>query len=485
MFTQLRLSLCAFILLGFFQILKGQREIDVSWDFNSLSDRFCSGWANATSSLIDLEKHVENGELRLSIVGWNPKLDSPSLFLNITSRHYLVMRARYSGIAKEAQWLLRSGATISPAEQLLIRTSYWSSRVPMKAISDTGHSLATHEREALVDGNLYSSFIATMLPFEVIFDLGSYRWITRIKITPMAGIHSPRRCVLLRSITSGIGPFENATSFLLSNKAEEQIITGFHSYGRYFKLLVLDNYGLSNGIPASLPIADDTLPEGEDPGYYTQPNKTTHRPASKPTTKPTSQPTSQPTAQPVGDPTSQPSSHPSGQPSASPSLSSGSTTHAPIVLPSETGILEIALEGFDESVSVSSFSLNNDGAYHVYYLPLYQKLIGNLLRMRMELLYSKTYNREVFQAGHGQLFHEEMAFDYIRVARAPEIWKVRGCLDKYYESPNYMNPKYNVTNRLEMINNHLPIYSFTKSNLSFQFATTYDCPLEGKEESNL
>ena len=131
----------------------GQREIDVSWDFNSENDRFRSGWVNATYSTIDLESRVDGGELRLSITGWNPRIDSPSLFLNITSRHYLIMRSRYGGIASNAQWLFRTGVALSPAEQLLIRTSYWTSRGPIKAIADTGYAAASSSRDLAVDGD--------------------------------------------------------------------------------------------------------------------------------------------------------------------------------------------------------------------------------------------------------------------------------------------------------------------------------------------
>jgi hypothetical protein len=52
-------------------------------------------------------------------------------------------------------------------------------------------------------------------------------------------------------------------------------------------------------------------------------------------------------------------------------------------------------------------------------------------------------------------------------------------LDKYYETPNYINPRYNVTTRKNFINNHLPWQDFDKNTLDLQYATTYDCPLAG------
>jgi hypothetical protein len=387
--TSIEGILIIIVLFAIFASVYPQREIDVSWDFNNPFDPSKSGWANASKALTDVDSRVESGELRLSITGWKPKLDSPSLFLNLTTRHFLIMRARYNGIATQAQWLLRSGATASSAEQLLVRTSSWSSRTPMKAISDSAHSFPGNSRSNLVDGDRYSSFVANTLPFEVVFDLSSFRWVNKLKITTNDRHLSPMNCLLLYSTTSGVGPFQNATSFTFSNSSFEQTVSGFQSFGRYWKLIVLDSYN-------------------------------------------------------------------------SPKVA----------------ISEIDFEAYDESVTVLPFKLQTDNQYHTYYLPLYQNLIGNLLRLRMELLFLKSFDSS-FVAAHGQSFHEDLAIDYIRIARAPEIWKVRGCLDKYYESGNYQSPQYNISNVKEMINDHLPIYSFHKYNLSLQFATTYDCPLEG------
>jgi hypothetical protein len=126
------------------------------------------------------------------------------------------------------------------------------------------------------------------------------------------------------------------------------------------------------------------------------------------------------------------------------------------------------------------FEINNNGVYQNYYLPIFPYLLGTLLKMRLELTYGDSPASQKEIKSMGNLFRESLTIDYIRIMRAPEIWRVRGCLDKYYNSANYQFPDYNITNVEEMINNHLPIYSFIENQLALQFATTYDCPISGK-----
>ena len=98
--------------------------------------------------------------------------------------------------------------------------------------------------------------------------------------------------------------------------------------------------------------------------------------------------------------------------------------------------------------------------------------------MRMELIYSNRYAASNAAKG-STTFRDGLAIDFVRIVRAPEIWRVRGCLDKYYSNSNLLDPQYNVTTVVDFINNHLPIRSFIKNELSLQYATTYDCPSTG------
>lgn len=97
-------------------------ELDVSWDFNDNGDTL--GWGNSTTEEMNMEVKAENGELRCSIIGLSPKLESPRLFLNVSHRHYVIMRAKYLGAAQDARMLLRSGGSPSPNKQLDLGTLF-------------------------------------------------------------------------------------------------------------------------------------------------------------------------------------------------------------------------------------------------------------------------------------------------------------------------------------------------------------------------
>lgn len=368
-----------------------ETEIDVSWEFNDEHNPYRSGWANASSELIDLTAREEGGELRCGIIGYNPKLDSPSLFLAVGNRHYLVMRARYDGLAIGGRLLLRSGASPSPREQLVAKTSYWSDRQPTVAIASSPPVVNSSMADA-VDGNRYTIFRTnTATNAQITLDLGSFRWVTGARFLVSGDAESPRRTMLLRSTTSGVGPFEKVALFTLTNRTAsgdiaEQAVGGFQGFARYWRIIFLDTHG--------------------------------------------------------------------------------STDH--------TAVRDVFLDGYDERVTVVPFSLQGDGAQHMHYLPLGAHLSGSLLRMRFELLYPTV---ATFRKSN--IFSENLAVDFIRIMRAPEVHKVRGCLDYYYDSPARLVPHYNVSSVLHMINTHLPIRSFLKHNMTLPYAETYDCPRSG------
>ena len=383
------------------------QELDVSWDFNDNQD--LQGWGNSTAEEMNMEVKSVDGELRCSIIGFNPKLESPRLFLNVSRRHYVVMRAKYLGAAQDARLLLRSGGSPSPAQQLDLSHSYWSERQRMVPISASTASTSTvqltpgsvssglpHDKALLADGRAETYYLSTSSKaVNVVLDLGSQRWVTALRMSPIGDSRSPKRCVLQQSVTNGVGPFETVKTFTIrgsnsssSLDAEEQRVAGFNGYARYWRLIVLDNYGGSG-----------------------------------------------------------------------------------------VGIREVSLDGYDDTVTPVPFSLRNTGQYETYYLPISTYLSGMLLRMRLELVY--TDHSEVNPHKSGKVFREGLYIDHIRVVRAPEVWKVRGCLDKYYPGPSFQEPTYNVTTHINRVNGNLPVHYFSKNNLTLQYASTYDCPLQG------
>lgn len=400
------LLLLVALVCSFVRFSSSQLEYDITWNFDTYPDRYKAGWANGSANSIKMEAAVAGGELRCSITGLNPVLDSPSLFLNVTNRHYIVMRAKYTGQSTQARLLLRSGVAPSPEPQNSPITGYWEGRLPTEAIvGTTAPSTSAHPASALFDGSSYTYYESSSKSMtQIVMDLKSFRWIVGLKIFPIGGSESPKRCILMASTTTGVGPFKTVHTFTVqaneravnaqttSDGAQltEQYFAGFQGYARYWKLLILDNYG----------------------GNY-------------------------------------------------------------------TSIRELYLDGYDERVTMVPFDISNTGSYNMYYLPINTYFSGFLLKMRFTLL--PPTQTALIATPASSVFREYLDIDYIHVIRAPIFWKVRGCLDQYFESPNYQSPQYNVTPHVHFINNHLPIYSFTKHNLTLQYATTYDCPLSGKE----
>eukprot|EP01033_Poteriospumella_lacustris_P010559 gene10559-7511_t len=355
-----------------------------------------------------MEAAVAGGELRCSIKGDNPILDSPSLFLNVSNRHYVVMRAKYNGQSTQGRLLLRSGVAPSPEPQNNPITAYWEGRlqtVPVVGTTDAASSL--HTADMLFDDDPYTYYVSNTTKLtSVVMDLRSFRWIVGLRILPYGGNKSPRRCLLMYSTTTGIGPFKTALSFTVqaNNQSADnqtpsmaaslatQHFTGFQGYARYWKLMVLDNYGGN-----------------------------------------------------------------------------------------QVAIREVYLEGYDERVTMVPFEVDNSASFHMYYFPIHTYFSGQLLKMRFTLLPPDSTSSSSVAVATSSANWD---IDYIHVVRAPIFWKVRGCLDKYFDSPSYQTPMYNVTRHVHFINDHLPIYSFTKQNLTDQYATTYDCPLSGKDTSS-
>lgn len=367
-------------------------EVDISWDFEG-TDK--GGWANATAEEMQMDVTVEGGELRGSVRGLSPRMDSPIMFLQATRRHYVVVRMMYFGGAEKGQLLLRYGTSVSNREHRDFSKAAWENKVPAVAVAASGN---TDQMPHISDDSLYTMWSSgTQYGSFVVLDVQSARWITSLKITSSGDENSPKKCLLQKSLTSGAGPFVTVTSFTLEKSTKEQQITGFDGHARYWRLLVLDNYHNS---------------------------------------------------------------------------SNSSVT-------STVMIRDIRIDGYEEGVGILPFDLDNSGEYVNYYLPISEVMLGALTRMRIQLMHAPKNEIN----GHAQpTFRQALAFDYIRVVRAPEIWRVRGCLDKYFHNKNQQNPYYNVTTESEIINNRLPIRFFTQNRMDLPYASTFDCSIEGGEE---
>jgi hypothetical protein len=357
-------------------------EIDISWDFEG-NDK--GGWADATAEEMEMDVRVEGGELRASIRGINPKFDSPPLFLDITSRHYVVMRMMYFGGATHGQLIVKGAPIVIDPLQRDFSKAIWDARVDMVVYSVSG---GAESMQYAVDDSPYTTWKSgSRYGSFAVFDVADTRWITSITISSSGDSDSPSRCLFQRSVTSGLGPFVTVSSFTLKETTEPQAIGGFEGRGRYWRLLILDNFGGSS-----------------------------------------------------------------------------------------VNIRDVRLNGYDETIGVLPFALNNTGRYVNYYLPISSVILGPMTRMRF------AFSQEQKSSDLGQsrpTFRESLAVDYVRVLRAPDVWRVRGCLDKYFDNKNQVGPKYNVTTIVELINGNLPLRYFDQNEMSLPYASTFDCPLEG------
>ena len=144
------------------------------------------------------------------------------------------------------------------------------------------------------------------------------------------------------------------------------------------------------------------------------------------------------------------------------------------------GIRDLSLHGYDEEIAVLPFDIVNTGAYKNYYVPVMTTTRANLLRLRLELVPETDVESNPRVQTTARFYREGMNIDYIRIAQAPEVWRVRGCLDRYFSEPNMVTPYYNVTSLVENRGSgDLPLRYFEKHSMDLPYATTYDCPPGG------
>lgn len=543
-------------------------EVDVYWEFNKEGD--LGGWGNATSEEMQMELTVVNGEMRASIQGQTPNVDSPQLFITVTDRHYTIIRMMYFGSSPGARLLMRSGPGPSGRAHNDHSLSYWTGRQPVRALTASPAANATlHSPQMSADGNQYSYYLsAAPAGVFIVYDLGSSQWIREVKILPSGDDNTPRRCLLQMSTTEDEGPFQTVAEFSFNNP-----LTGvFTNTATLVNVASQGPTPFPSNPPHGLPDRVPKTPTSANTNPTGQPTRT---PTGQPTRQPTGQPTRQPTRQPTGQPSRQPTRQPTGQPTRQPTAY-GMGPHLPQAGTNGTrastdsskpttrtieeltvgafdaharfwrllvidnyggpgvGIREISFLGYAEEISVSPFAIDNKGVYKNYYIPLFPYVAGSLLRMRLELLPAlqqdsvasmslsiltgalkaklgiqatkdadiatracialgiqrtgdtRTDAAAAYAAmeggipNRGSKYRTAMSIDYIRIAKAPDVHRVRGCLDKYFLTASRTDaPQYNVTTMEKRINGNLPLRSFVKNQMDLPYADTYDCPLSG------
>ena len=371
--------------------------VEISWDFGNGLD--LQGWADATAAEMQSRVTIHGGEMKGVILGLSPNVASPLMAVAVKNRHYLVFRMAYSGKSSMGELLISHGHLTEESQDYVnYRKFTWSDFKTPVAVVGSPSSSSGSGIAATTDSSSNTYYLsASTAGVYIIYDLGDYRWVTSFEITPLQGGNSPKKCLLQRSLSfSDRGPYETASTFTLNSTmavnytvAGERVIIGLSAHARYWRLLVIDNYG---GIGV--------------------------------------------------------------------------------------GISHIAFTGYANSVDVVPFILNNTGDYITYYLPLTVRDISSppVIRVRLNL-YRTLLPLPAFLSELGS-FH----IDFVRITRAPEIFRVTGCLDLYFSNSSLLEPSYYLDSVVDIINGNLPISYYTMGNaipVNKSYASTYSCPRVG------
>ncbi|RHX98214.1 hypothetical protein DYB36_009521 [Aphanomyces astaci] len=118
---------------------------------------------------------------------------------------------------------------------------------------------------------------------------------------------------------------------------------------------------------------------------------------------------------------------------------------------------------------VVRFPITSDGSQHVYYAPLFPYVQGDISRIRFFPCLSGNDGRH-----QGNTFH----IDWIMVAKAPTVTKVRGCIDRYSQVPllqPLLAPSANISMITTLTNGIYPVFSTLFHAMTLPFASTYNC----------
>ena len=392
-FDLISIVLTIFCFLYMHQRCNSDSAVDTAWNFDDGTD--LQGWADASAAEMQIAASLNSGEMQGIILGLTPNIASPLMSISVTPRHYIVIRMAYSGRNVLGELLISYGFLNEASQDYSsYRKFTWSDYSTPVAVSGSISSGSGADISATTDSDPSTYYLsAAPAGIFIVYDLGDYRWVTAVKITPLQGSDSPRRCILQRSTSfTDRGPFATVAAFTLNvttsaGATSVQTITGLSAHARYWKLFIIDNDG---GIGV--------------------------------------------------------------------------------------GIRDVSFAGYKDSVDVVPFSLNNLGDYVTYYLPINHRNISTpIVRMRLDLFQNALhYTDSLLRLGSFQV-------DFVRIARAPEVYKVTGCLNLFYSNSSLINPSYSIRSVLQLINGNLPLRYYTQgsANNSSPYATTYNCPLNG------
>ncbi|CAM9411419.1 unnamed protein product, partial [Sphacelaria rigidula] len=134
-----------------------------------------------------------------------------------------------------------------------------------------------------------------------------------------------------------------------------------------------------------------------------------------------------------------------------------------------------------------AFEIVNDDAFHVYHIPIHRSLQGILTQLRLRVGLEAAEDPGRTSASLSPKRGDAFEIDWIRVVRAPNVKRIRGCIDVSYLPPS--TPEmgravavFNGTARNVMVNGFLELGRTSLGRVEDAvYGTTKSCQREGGE----
>jgi hypothetical protein len=143
---------------------------------------------------------------------------------------------------------------------------------------------------------------------------------------------------------------------------------------------------------------------------------------------------------------------------------------------------------FDDSLHTVTFEIKADGRYNTYYVPLWHSFNGTIAQLR---LYPAT---NIMPDEKPSILGHTFSIDWIKIAKAPTIRRVTGCIDQFYDaSPAPVStmtlgndPVSSITTTLHVNNDFHKFYHTNFFPMDEKwYATTYNCVRTGGQRITL
>uniref|UniRef100_A0A7S2RZZ2 Fibronectin type-III domain-containing protein n=1 Tax=Rhizochromulina marina TaxID=1034831 RepID=A0A7S2RZZ2_9STRA len=150
-------------------------------------------------------------------------------------------------------------------------------------------------------------------------------------------------------------------------------------------------------------------------------------------------------------------------------------------------IQEVRLHGVRDDLVAIDFPIRGDGQWRTVALPVYDYLMGFISQIRIHPAVAIPFEQGVTEGGPAPMLGNSFSVDWIRVAVAPSVRQVVGCLDKFSTQPSLDPPTADLEPQEVKINGFLSKVKTVHGDISstYPYAGTYNCLRRGGERITL